>query len=423
MAFYLFFGYVQDSLKSIGFFAFFAKYSVMLPVLLIGITGLALYLKRSTASFLKTTWYLNLLFVLFIGYDLVRIGITLSATKNKIPQDVQVEQVHLPANRPDIYLIITDEYSGSKTLRDSFNYDNARHERFLRERGFYVAATPIANYAYTALSMAATMDMDYLLWLDKNPSIKAQDYTLAARHITESKAIHILRSYQYELVNYSIFDIDKQPARFNSALMAFEIKLITANTLHGRFQKDLGAYVAEHIVPKIPWLAKSYQDEFEAGNKRLIALTKEIAATKPPAPRFVYTHLVMPHAPFLFDSSGTKNVANYHDPAYYANLTRKEFDNLYLQYLVFTNQVVEELVDDLLTKTQGKAVIMVLSDHGLRRKYDNSTWINNFNATYIPGKDYRLFYDTISNVNQFRILFNTIFDKHLPLLKDSVCRF
>lgn len=62
-----------------------------------------------------------------------------------------------------------------------------------------------------------------------------------------------------------------------------------------------------------------------------------------------------------------------------------------------------------------------MSDHGYRGLIENGKKVsahNNFNAAYLPDKNYRLFYDSISNVNQFRVLFNTLIKTSLPLLPD-----
>jgi hypothetical protein len=65
---------------------------------------------------------------------------------------------------------------------------------------------------------------------------------------------------------------------------------------------------------------------------------------------------------------------------------------------------------------------MLLGDRGFRqgiKKEEREYVFPNLNAIYLPDKNYRLSYDSISNVNQFRVFFNTQFEQHLPLLKDS----
>jgi hypothetical protein len=65
---------------------------------------------------------------------------------------------------------------------------------------------------------------------------------------------------------------------------------------------------------------------------------------------------------------------------------------------------------------------MLLGDHGFRegvKKEEHKYAFMNLNAIYLPEKNYEGFYDSISNVNQFRVLLNKEFEQHLSLLKDS----
>jgi hypothetical protein len=64
-----------------------------------------------------------------------------------------------------------------------------------------------------------------------------------------------------------------------------------------------------------------------------------------------------------------------------------------------------------------------MSDHGFRYMPNGKGLpgyaFNNQNAVYFPDGDYHLFYDSISAVNQFRVIFDKMFRQNLPLLKDS----
>jgi hypothetical protein len=63
-----------------------------------------------------------------------------------------------------------------------------------------------------------------------------------------------------------------------------------------------------------------------------------------------------------------------------------------------------------------------MSDHGFRcfdPQVDPASFFYNQNAVYFPNGDYSGFYDEITNVNQFRVVFTKLFHLNLPLLKDS----
>jgi len=80
------------------------------------------------------------------------------------------------------------------------------------------------------------------------------------------------------------------------------------------------------------------------------------------------------------------------------------------------------LIDTIQKNTDREAVIIVMGDHGFRGRTGNQDLpkkYQNLNAVFLPGADYHLFYDSISGVNQFKVLFNTISNQSIPLQKDS----
>jgi hypothetical protein len=229
--------------------------------------------------------------------------------------------------------------------------------------------------------------------------------------------MQFLRSKGYDLYNYSIFDIAEQPSRFNPELFSFKLKLITSKTLLNRMEKDLLWILQLKVGGKVDWLGKSLQNKFKTGNKNIMQLTRELTEKKGP-PKFVYAHFMMPHEPFLFDSTGADMNLNVFDKT----TDRKQLNKAYFQYLVYTNKVMSGLVSELQQKTGGQAVIILMSDHGYRKLFvegETVVPVNNFNAVYIPNGNYQYYYDSISNVNQFRAMFNSLFDVKLPRLTDS----
>ncbi len=148
-------------------------------------------------------------------------------------------------------------------------------------------------------------------------------------------------------------------------------------------------------------------------NLMLEKIKTEIASVSS-KPRFIYTHLFMPHYPYYFDENGDRN-----------NLTTvgNEYDqNAYKNYLIYSNKVFLQLIDTILKKSSKPPIIILLGDHGFRQ-FKNQRQANfhfmNLNAIYLPNRDYKLFYNGMSNVNLFRVILNSQFQQELPLLKDS----
>jgi hypothetical protein len=61
----------------------------------------------------------------------------------------------------------------------------------------------------------------------------------------------------------------------------------------------------------------------------------------------------------------------------------------------------------------------LIGDHGFREHQEKNFQFRNLNAVYISSGNYSEFYDTVTNVNEYRVLFNTLFKASLPLKKDS----
>lgn len=63
---------------------------------------------------------------------------------------------------PDIYYIILDNYGSSDMLRTIHNIDNSSFINALKEKGFFIAGESMANYPRTILSLASSLNMQYL---------------------------------------------------------------------------------------------------------------------------------------------------------------------------------------------------------------------------------------------------------------------
>ncbi|HKH63389.1 MAG TPA: sulfatase-like hydrolase/transferase [Flavitalea sp.] len=417
---YLFFGAILDAFKYSGWLHPLSRYSILLPGLFLLFLAGYFLIKRSRRNFRKLTLYLNTFCILIVVFDLVNIGLRLGKSERTTQQEETVDAaVCIGCQKPDIYLVVIDEYCGSSSLKSYFNYDNSRFETFLRNRGFFVATRPTSNYMATSLSMASTFDMNYLSWTSAGKKIQVEDYSRAEETITNSNLIKYLTDLNYEVENYSIFKINNQPSRFNTGLLPSELELITFKTLFNRMNKDLVWHLHQKAAPRFRWLANHFQNNFREGNHTLLELTTKALQVKSERPRFIYTHLMMPHYPCLYDSIGREANTNFYDP----RISKKELDEAYLQYLVYTNKVVSTLVEDIQDKTANKAVISVMSDHGYRGinvKTENAWSNNNFLSVYLPSGKYEKFYSSISNVNFFRCVINSLFDENLPRLKDSI---
>ncbi len=116
--------------------------------------------------------------------------------------------------------------------------------------------------------------MNYLGWLrDKGENAVA--YATANNVISDNEVMQYLKSKGYKLYNYSIFDIDGQPSRFNQGLFSFKLKLITDKTLLNRMEKDLLWHINVSVGGKVDWVAEKMLQRFESRQRDVFKAYKE----------------------------------------------------------------------------------------------------------------------------------------------------
>jgi hypothetical protein len=137
-------------------------------------------------------------------------------------------------------------------------------------------------------------------------------------------------------------------------------------------------------------------------------LSEPLQTTKP---KFVYAHFLMPHFPHILNEEG-----QFNDPKLQYS------QDTYLGYLKYCNQRIVPVIDKILSSSTTPPIILLMSDHGFRGFSNTANpkyFFMNLNAIYLPDQNYNAWYDGMSNVNQFRVLFNQEFNQQLPLVKDT----
>jgi Sulfatase len=414
MAFHFFFGNLLDFLKD-HLPETILRYRYIIPFSIFIFLLLFILLKQRKKSLYIFTFYLNMLLAILIVVDAGSLIIKMPVTKEKkiFHPDAEGFTICDTCRKPDIFFIIPDQYAGYTALKDVFDFDNADFENELKARGFHIAKRSISNYNFTPFSVASTLNMDLLSLKKGKQNYSTVGYSYEV--IRNSRAIKFLSSNGYRFYNCSIFDFDNQPAHKYSAFLPYGIKLVTAQTFATRltddFRQDIldGKLGLKKLQKKIAYDNLHFNDE-------IMERTAKIAAEKINEPKFVYTHLMMPHYPYYFDSKGNPM------PIEKLGGLKRVNANDYIEYLQYGNKRLLELIDNILAGSASPPLIIVLGDHGFRhpdKKVDLAYDFINLNAVYFPDGDYSRFYDGISNVNQFRLIFNQYFGQRLPLLKDS----
>ena len=305
--------------------------------------------------------------------------------------------------KPDIYLLIFDEYAGNISLKNNFQYDNTDFLKKLESAGFYVPKISYANYPNTGLSIPSTLNMNYLDFLTEELGKDSADMRLPNEFRDNSLVMKVLKLYGYEITSF----YGGLGAPGNTNLVSE--KLCSYGTVNTDLRKNLVLTYLPITYFNTALLEVHQKEKLEC----MFSSLPEIKGTED-APVFVVGHFRLPHAPFIYDSAENEVAGKSNDD--------KE---AYLEQLIYSNKKILEIVDKILENTAKDPVIIVMSDHGYRAEID---WENPSNEDYIAGFNILTAYhipnemdnlpETISLTNIFRIIFNSYLDTEFEMLED-----
>jgi len=142
---FYFFHLLYDWLVGTPFLSFMARYMVLLPLVMAGIVFLVAYLNRKKTSFSTFYYRANIILLLLLAGGILQyVYLSLDNTLIKHDQGNRLKPLaknYLACDTcetPDIYFLIFDGYTNTKTLKKEFGYDNTFIETTLKDRGFFI---------------------------------------------------------------------------------------------------------------------------------------------------------------------------------------------------------------------------------------------------------------------------------------------
>jgi hypothetical protein len=313
--------------------------------------------------------------------------------------------------RPPVYVILMDEYAGTDVLKKYASFDNQFFCSQLQSLGFSVINHPKSNYRYTIYSVASLLNGDY------NPYPAVGNYTPSLSRITHNRVVSSFHELGYDFINISPFTIHEQQRFYKYFFLPANSDLILKPTILDDIIEFLPFFITRRLPDK--YLFEKLVNQKAAFNKKVLERLMVVSMEKKTAPVFCYTHVMMPHGFYARDSSGNINTPFLTN----LNIQPKDKQDAYLQYLAYTNKTILPYMSQLKKNTGDSAIILLISDHGSRdiaAGKDKALAFPNFAAVYYPKGMKMNWYDSISNVNFFRVLLSDISGKKVGLLKDSV---
>jgi hypothetical protein len=329
-----------------------------------------------------------------------------------IPGVSEVEE----RNKRDIYYLIFDRYPGPKTFRDLYHRENDLFG-FLEDEGFYVAEDALANHLKTQHSLASSLNLDYITYLEDEVTGDQDDQTPVQNLMHNFKLSRYLDSLGYRYLHLGSWfpPTFEDPAadenlHFNS-WSQFSSRLLESTMWRG---------IRDRLGVRSPFDLTVLQREH---SEYELAKLNEI--DEAPGPKFVFAHVLLPHPPYVFDREGNFNDEEPIDA---------DRDRMFAQ-LEFTNAQIREIVSNLLEGPDETDPIVVLQSdegpHPPRYQADETyfDWttateeelgekLRILNALYLPGADRKELYPTMSPVNTFRLIFREYFGSNIEKLPD-----
>jgi len=341
-------------------------------------------------------------------------------TGSPIPWDKKESQISLDCqNRPDIYYIIVDGYGQADVLREIYGIDTSAFLGFLQEKGFHVIDQAHSNYTQTVYSLSSSLNLNYIG--SKPEELSPQKYFSSM--IVNNWLIELLEQCDYRTISIETgffytnrLKVDTYLTK-GPRLNEFAALLLSGSPID---------VLAQQFMSRPGAGAISYQSHRDWISFNFESLD-EIPAM--PGPKFVFSHILAPHPPFVFDANGGSVEPNRDyrilDGSSFAG-DWDEYRTGYNAQVQFIDKMLERTIDAILKKSSTPPIIIIQGDHGPGGLLDWESVENTclwertsiLNAYYLPDGGSALLYPEITPVNSFRIILDYYLGADLALLPD-----
>jgi hypothetical protein len=308
-----------------------------------------------------------------------------------------VDQAAIPQR---IFWIILDEHPSSLILNDAWGYKDTTFRKGLESLGFTVYDSCVSNYNATLFSIAATT-YGAMLPVRGPQFINNRQQDILGKRISESPVMTLFKAQGYETHDLSLFD-----AGFKHYFMHYGV--ITNSSIVGML---LSKFDSQYYMPQVLY------------NRQIVDSLNTLLNYCPDSNYkiFVYAHILMPHGPYLPLEINTIQTKRH--------LFAIVDDQAFLSYVRYTDSTILHVLhmglDSLTPEHRSKTLVILQADHGPRyiqnggKDLRMNTSFGILNVVLWPAKSKAGFYNGMSSVNTFRILFRDLWGINIGTLKDS----
>jgi hypothetical protein len=316
------------------------------------------------------------------------------------------------ARRPDIYVIVPDDYARADVLRRYFHYDNRAFAAQLKRRGFTISEDARSPYSDSESNIAAELNMGYLDGLGRILGKRSQDVRPLKTLIEESRASRLAKSLGYRYVHLDSDEVtfaagnpDISSVATPDSFPSLWLRKSVLREIGGRFGFDDGA-----------------QDErFRRNYRSSFARLASVPGQR--SPKLVVFHTLLPHDPYIFGARGQLvTFPSTADEVIHSRLGMR----YYLPQLRYLEGTLLETVDTIRKRSKEPPVIVIQADEGFEsgdRTFDEATAkdirVKGLLALSLPGVSGVRAPQPPNTVNTLRYVYNKLFGTHYSMLPST----
>lgn len=324
-------------------------------------------------------------------------------------ESLQLPKAAVGTRRPDIYVLVPDDYARPDVLKRYFHYDDHRFLAALRKRGFVLAHGSRSPYSDSESNISAPLNLDYLNGLPKILGAKSQDVRPVKTLMQDNRAASLLKSIGYRYVH-----LDTDEVTFAGGNPHISPLTTPDSFMNLWLQKSVLRLVGGPVGFSDSAANERFRDGIRSTFSDLAAVPSQ------PGPKFVVFHTLLPHDPYIFGPHGQAvTFPGQTDESLGSRLGMR----YYLKQVKYLNGQLLRTIDAIQSRSKTPPVIVLQADEGFQANdtlFPEATMqdirVKGLSAFYMPGLKRPRVPQDLNTVNSLRFLFDRYFGAGFKML-------
>ncbi len=333
------------------------------------------------------------------------------------------------SERPDVYLIILDKYTGARALRTHYAFDNEPFLRELEARGFVAPRGARSNYTLTHLSLSSMLNWAYLPGSPADSTEVEDALPVSYAHIETNRTAEAMKRAGYRYVFMpGGYAATARSRRADQTLDIGQPRWTEFERIwwSGSMLAPLELQVCRGFRDFCRWLRRRQSLDSPVSIAGGFDLVSGVARDS--TPKFVFAHFTVPHDPYVFEADCSHRVVGLRIKGWPHPETgerERVMKKAYTAQIQCVNRLVLAMVDSIDAHSKVRPVILLQSDHGNGRiggaflpkdslSADRiAERFTVFAAYRFPGAE-QVVHDSIGPVNAIPAMLNAVIGTSIP---------